>query len=155
MKIALFDWAIEGHHIRYVRRFAEALCKDFDAYKKVRKFMMVTSACLTTLHLLIVFTPFYYFIVEKILGAPQVIVEPARIGLMIMTPWTWSIAYRRFNQGVLIRFGHSKTVGVGTVIRLTANLLVLTTGYLVGNIPGIVVGTSAVIAGVVCEAIYS
>lgn len=131
------------------------LCKDIDAYAKVRKFMMVMSACLTALHLLIAFTPLYYFIVEEILGAPQVIVEPARIGLMIMTPWTWSIAYRRFNQGVLIRFGHSQTVGVGTVIRLSANLIVLITGLILGNIPGIVVGTSAVIAGVLCEAIYS
>jgi hypothetical protein len=86
---------------------------------------------------------------------PKVIVEPARIGLMIMTPWTWAIAYRRFQQGVLIRFGHSRAVGVGSVIRLSADALVLATGYLIGSIPGIVVATAAVAAGVVCEAIYA
>jgi hypothetical protein len=131
-----------------------ALSKDWDSYVTMRRFMMTTSALLTALHILIAFTPLYYVVVEGIIGAPQEIVEPARIGLMIMTPWTWSIAYRRFNQGVLIRFGHSRTVGLGTVVRLSADLIVLAVGYLIGSIPGIVVGTSAVAAGVVSEAIY-
>jgi hypothetical protein len=74
--------------------------------------------------------------------------------LMIMTPWTFSIAYRRFNQGVLIRFDRSKAVGIGTAVRLSVDLIVLVSGYLIGSIPGIVVATSAVAAGVICEAIY-
>jgi len=132
-----------------------ALSKDWDSYQKLRRFMIVSGAVLTAIHILISFTPLYYIVVESIIGVPPEVVEPARIGLMIMTPWTWSIAYRRFNQGVLIRFGRSETVGVGTVIRLSADLLVLVVGYSIGNIPGIVVGTSAVAAGVVAEAIYS
>ena len=132
-----------------------ALCKDYDSYRKLWRFMMISGAGLTVLHILIAFTPLYYVVAEDLIGAPAVIIEPARIGLMIMTPWTWSIAYRRFNQGVLIRFGHSKAVGVGTVIRLTADLIVLLVGYSIGTIPGIIVATSAVAAGVVCEAIYA
>ena len=132
-----------------------AICKDEASYRLVRRFMMTAGASLTALHILVAFTPLYYVIVESIMGAPQEIVEPARIGLMIMTPWTWSIAYRRFNQGILIRFGYSQTVTIGTVIRLTADVLVLAAGYLLGTIPGIVVATSAVAAGVICEAIYS
>lgn len=131
-----------------------ALCRDWDSYLKVRRFMMRTSALLTSLHLLIAFTPFYYVVVEGIIGSPPEIVEPARTGLMIMTPWTWAIAYRRFHQGVLIRFGHSRAVGLGTVLRLCADAIVLAIGYSVGTIPGIVVATSAVIAGVIIEAIY-
>jgi hypothetical protein len=72
-----------------------------------------------------------------------------------MTPWTWSIAYRRFNQGVLIRFGETRQVGVGTIIRLSVDSLVLAGGYLIGTIPGIIVATSAVAAGVVSEALYA
>ena len=132
-----------------------ALSKDEASYQLIRRFMMITSAALTVLHILIAFTPLYYFIAERLLGAPDVIVEPGRIGLMIMTPWTWSIAYRRFNQGVLIRYDHSKKVGVGTVIRLTADLIVLMIGYSIGSIQGIVVATCAVSAGVISEAIYS
>jgi hypothetical protein len=121
-----------------------ALSKDWPSYQKLRRFMMATGAGLTILHLLIAFTPLYYVVVEGILGAPAEIVAPARIGLMIMTPWTWAIAYRRFNQGVLIRFGHSRTVGIGTVVRLTTNASILALGYGLGNVPGIVVGASAV-----------
>ncbi len=131
-----------------------ALSKDQPSYYKLWKFMMITSAILTGAHLLIAITPLYYLITEKIIGAPTEIIEPARIGLVIMLPWTWSIAYRRFNQGMLIRFGHSRTIGIGTGIRLFANLLILTIGYLVHTLPGIVVATSAVAFGVITEAAY-
>lgn len=132
-----------------------ALSKDLASYRLIRRFMLVSGILLTSLHILIAFTPLYYFIAEKILGAPQVIVEPGRIGLMIMTPWTFSIAYRRFNQGILIRNSHSKKVGMGTVVRLTADMLVLMIGYAVGTIEGIIVATCAVSAGVISEAVYS
>ncbi|TEU19441.1 MAG: hypothetical protein E3J21_03830 [Anaerolineales bacterium] len=132
-----------------------ALSKDWDSYLKLRRFMMRAGALLTILHVLIAFTPLYYIVAVGLIGAPTEIIEPARIGLMIMTPWTWSIAYRRFNQGVLIRFGHSRAVGFGTLVRLSADGLVLGLGYLIGNIPGIVVATSAVVTGVVSEAIYA
>ena len=131
-----------------------ALSKDWASYRKIWRFMMVTSAVMTGLHVLMVFTPLYYVVVRGILGVPEVIVEPARVGLMIMTPWTWAIVYRRYHQGVLIRFGHSKAVGAGTVMRLSANGLVLLIGYSLGTVSGIVVATSAVIAGVISEAVY-
>jgi len=131
-----------------------ALSKDWASYRKLYAFMMITSAALTVLHIAVAFTPLYYFVAEGIIGAPQEIIEPAKLGLRIMTPWTWSIAYRRFNQGVLIRFGHPRSVTIGTMIRLAADLIVLAIGYILGNIPGIVVATGAVAAGVICEAIY-
>ncbi|UCD99305.1 MAG: hypothetical protein JSV42_00855 [Chloroflexota bacterium] len=132
-----------------------ALSRDEASYRLIRRFMTVTAIVLTGLHILIAFTPLYYFIAESLLGAPQVILEPGRIGLMIMTPWTWSIAYRRFNQGILIRNNQSKKVGIGTVVRLSADLIVLGIGYSLGTIPGIIVATSAVAAGVISEAVYS
>jgi hypothetical protein len=72
-----------------------------------------------------------------------------------MVPWTWSIAYRRFNQGVLIRFGHSRAVGVGTLIRLGSEALVLAVGYAIGTLPGMAVGASAISIGVMGEALYA
>ena len=130
-----------------------ALSKDWASYQKLRTYMLLSGALLTSLHLLIALTPAYYFVANGMLGAPPEIVEPARLGLIIMTPWTWTIAYRRLNQGVMIRFGHSNIIGVGTGIRLGVDLLVLTVGYLL-KLPGIVVATSAVAAGVTIEAIY-
>ncbi len=131
-----------------------ALSKDWESYKKIRKFMNTTAGFLTALHIIVVFTPLYFFITRQIIGSPEEIIIPARYGLAIMLPWTWSIAYRRFNQGVLIRFGHSIIVGQGTFIRLAADVIVLSAGYLIGSIPGIIVATSAVAAGVISEAIF-
>ena len=91
-----------------------ALSKDWASYLKLRKFMLYAGGLLTALHLFTALTPFYYVIAEGLLDAPPEIIEPARLGLIIMTPWTWSIAYRRLNQGVMIRFGHSNIIGIGT-----------------------------------------
>ncbi|NPV77097.1 MAG: hypothetical protein HPY59_12080 [Anaerolineae bacterium] len=132
-----------------------ALCTDRSSYKKVYRFMLVSSSILTVAHILASFTPLYYFLAEDLIGAPQEIIEPARLGLMIMTPWTFSIAYRRFQQGVMIRFNNSQAVGVGTLVRLAADVVVLAIGYWIGNIPGVVVATIAQAMGVICEAVYA
>jgi hypothetical protein len=131
-----------------------ALSKDWASYAKLRRFMMGTSAGLTALHALVAFTPLYDFVVSRLIGAPAEVVEPARLGLMIMLPWTWAIAYRRFNQGVLIRFGRSRVVGQGTLVRLGANIAVLALGYLIGTIPGAAVAGGTATMGVVAEAVY-
>jgi len=131
-----------------------ALSKDWPSYLLLRKYMTRAGALLTSLHILIAFTPLYYLVVRDIIGAKPEIIEPARAGMIIMIPWAWSIAYRRFNQGVLIRFGRSKSIGVGTVVRLSANIVVLAVGFSLGSLPGIVVGSAAVACGVMSEALY-
>ncbi len=132
-----------------------ALSKDWDSYWRLRRYMMFAGLSLTVLHLLVAFTPLYYVVVRDLIGVPSEILEPARIGLMIMTPWTFSIAYRRFNQGVLIRFGRSQAVGMGTVVRLSTNIGVLIVGFALKTVPGIVVGACAASAGVISEAAYA
>ncbi len=132
-----------------------ALSRDEDSYRKLRRFMLTLGLVLTGAHVLLAFTPLYDFVVRQVVGVPEVLVEPARIGLRILTPWTFSIAYRRFQQGVLIRYGHSSAVGVGTGVRLAAGGMVLLAGYLIGSINGIVVGASAQAAGVISEALYA
>lgn len=131
-----------------------ALSKDWASFARMRRFMMVTSAALTGLHALIAFTPLYDGIARNVLGVPPEIIESGRLGLRLMLPWTWSIAYRRFHQGVLIRFGRSGAVGKGTMVRLCANGVVLLAGYLIGSLPGIAVAASAVATGVFTEAVY-
>jgi len=132
-----------------------ALSKDWDSYRKLYRFMMSVSAVLTVLHIVVAFTPVYDLVARRLLGAPEAIIEPARLGLKIMLPWSWAIAYRRFHQGVLIRFEHSNTVGIGTTIRLSSNLIVLVSGFLIGSLPGIALATLAVIVGVTAEAVYT
>jgi len=131
-----------------------ALSRDIAAYRKIRGFMHATSAVLSLLHILVAFTPLFDLLVVGIMKPPAEVIAPARLGLMIMVPWTWTIAYRRFNQGILIRHGHSLSVGVGTAVRLACNGAVLVLGYALGTFPGVVVATAATIAGVSSEAAF-
>lgn len=130
-----------------------ALSKNQQAYFLIHRFMMRAGALLTLLHALIAFTPLYDLVVVGLLNPPMEVVEPARWGLMVMLPFTWSIAYRRFHQGLLIRHGRSLSVSVGTVIRLLAIFVGIGVGLLF-NAPGIVVGTAGIAAGVLAEAAF-
>lgn len=132
-----------------------ALSTDWEAYRNLRNFMTVSSAILTGLHVVVTFTPLYYFITARIMGAPAEIIEPARWGLMAMVPWTWAIAYRRFQQGAMIRFGHSNAIVTGTGIRLATDMIVILIGLRIGILPGVVVGAGAQALGVTAEAVYS
>ena len=130
------------------------LSKDWASYVKIRKFMRIAGLILTIVQFVVAFTPVYNLVVQGILGAPAEIVEPGRLGLMFMLPWSWSIAYRRFNQGVLIRFGHSRDIGAGTMVRLGSEIIALAIGFFATAMPGAAVGAAAVGIGVLAEAIF-
>lgn len=131
-----------------------ALCRDQDSYRRLFRFMMGSGAGLTVLHAGVAFTPVFDWIVRGWIQAPESIIEPSRLGLRLMTPWTWAIAHRRFHQGVLIRVGHSRDVGWGTSVRLCSVAAVLAAGYGFGRLPGIAVATLAVSTGVLAEAAF-
>lgn len=131
-----------------------ALCTHWRTYLQVRRFMMAAGAALTLVHAAIAFTPLYEVVARDIMGAPEAILEPGRVGLRIMLPWTWAIAYRRFQQGVLIRNDEGREVTLGTAVRLVTNAGMLGFGAFVMEWPGIVVGASAIAAGVTAEALW-
>jgi len=132
-----------------------ALSRDLASYHKLRRFAHASGAILTLVHALIAFTPIYDYVAGTLLDVPEQVIEPARLGLQIMTPWTWAIAARRFQQGVLIRFERSHLVGLGTLVRLIANLFVCGLGLWYGKLPGAVVGAAGIVAGVMCEAAFA
>lgn len=132
-----------------------ALSRNWDSYALIRRFMTRSSLVLTAVHALVAFTPLFDLVVGDLLHAPEAVREPARVGMQIMTPWTAAIAFRRFQQGVLIRFGHARAVGFGTLTRLGANALVLGIGAAAGGAPGYVLGPLAVVCGVLAEATFA
>ncbi|MCR9248001.1 MAG: hypothetical protein NXI31_23465 [bacterium] len=132
-----------------------ALAKDRHAHALIRSFTHVAGAILTVIHGLVAFTGVFDWLALDVIGVPQEIVEPGRVGMQIMLPWTWAIAYRRFQQGVLIRCERSRLVAKGTLIRLIANVAVLSVGLAIGTWPAIVVGCTGVACGVVAEAVWA
>tara|TARA_B100001250_G_C19807876_1_gene794256 strand:+ start:639 stop:1901 length:1263 start_codon:yes stop_codon:yes gene_type:complete len=136
------------------------LTRDLSSYSKLWKFTILSGGSLSALHLLVALTPMFDLIAGNLLGVEGDILETSRLGMIIMTPWTLAIAHRRFNQGILIRFGQSKAVGWGTLVRLAADAIVLFTCFgLASTIEstslGIIAATAAVSAGVIAEAAYA
>lgn len=132
-----------------------ALCGDPDSYRKVRRFMLWSSGLLTALHAAIAFTPLYELVARGLIGAPEEVLEPGRLGLRIMLPWTAAIAYRRFQQGVLIRFERSRLIAWGTLVRIATLVSFLAVGRALAFAPGVAVGSLAVAAGVTAEAVFA
>ncbi len=131
-----------------------ALCTNWGNYMLVRNFIFCLGGILTALHVAVAFGPLYGMVVQGILEAPSVIVEPGRLGLQIMTPWTMSIAIRRFYQGIVIRAGQTRLIGIGTFLRLCISGTVLMLGFWWSQYSGIVVATAGVASGVIAEAAF-
>jgi len=134
---------------------ATALVRDRASYARLHRFMVLASVVLTALHVAIAFTPLFEVVVGEVMDAPAELLEPARIGLQIMTPWTAAIAYRRMQQGVLIRAGSSRVIGVGTVVRLGTAVATMLGLALLTDATGIVVGSSGIAVGVTAEALFA
>jgi len=131
-----------------------ALGRDLASYRFMHRFMMIAGAALTAVHAAFAFTPLFDLVMVPLLGPPEVVVEPARLGLQVTLPWTWAIAYRRFHQGLLIRFGRSIHVSIGTVVRLLVMTATVVTAALAGA-PGIMAAGLAISSGVLAEAVYA
>lgn len=131
-----------------------ALSRDYASYKIGQRLMNWMGIGITLLFGLVAFTPVFDLIVKYLIGAPQEIVEPARISLMVGLPWAYAVGYRRFHQGVLIRFNRSRDVTLGTLSRFFADALVLLAGYLTAALPGAVLATLMMVIGVNTDALY-
>lgn len=129
------------------------LVRDRASYLRLRRFTHRAGLTLTSLHLLLVATPLFDLVVGRAMAVPPDVMEPARIGLAFALPWSWAIAWRRFNQGILIRFGHSRAVGLGTAVRLSTNVTVLTVGWWI-EAPGAPLGACALASGALVEAVW-
>jgi hypothetical protein len=137
---------------------ATALARDRDSWRLIRRAMHLAGVGLTVLHVLVAFTPLFDVLAAPVLGVPEESLEPARLGLRVMTPWTWAIAYRRTHQGLLIRLKRARPVVVGTLLRLLGNAAVYLAGWLAlrgGGAPsGMLVGAGAIAVGVSLEAVF-
>ncbi len=134
---------------------ATALVRDDQSFRVVRRFTIHWAIALTVVSVAVAFTPLFDLIVYRWLHTPAEIGRWVRPGMQIMTLWTAAIAWRRFLQGALIQFGYTRVVAWGTAVRLLASGgaaigLALWSGW-----PGVAIGATALMAGVIAEAAYA
>jgi len=132
------------------------LATSWGTYAAVMRYGHTLSLALTVLHGLIAFTPLYDLVAIDLLGSKPEVLEPGRLGLQIMLPWTFMIGYRRAQQGTLIRFERSGVVSQGTALRLaTSGAVLFGLPYLIPGIRGIVLAAIGTASGVTAEALFA
>ncbi|MGB0387044.1 MAG: hypothetical protein ACPGWR_19690 [Ardenticatenaceae bacterium] len=130
-----------------------ALTTHQQAYRRLLHFTHILTFTFTALHVLLAVTPLYPYILREWVGAPVEIIETSHMAFLLMTPWTPGIAYRRFWQGVMIRYGHPQRVTLVVVARLIATITVLLVGFGLGRWAGAYVAAVALSVGVSVAAV--
>jgi len=132
-----------------------ALVKDYQSFKQLRKFNYILSAILTASMVVFVLPPIFYFVTEDLIGLPREVSYLTHLAVMILIPWPGAIGYRRFYQGILIRNNLTRLVAYGTMIRLISMTITAFFLYKFTDVPGVVVGASALSTAVIFEAVAS
>jgi hypothetical protein len=132
-----------------------ALSRDRASFLLIRRFTIQWMIGLTLVAFLVAFTPLFDLVVRDLLAVPEPVAVWVRPGLRIMVLWSAAIAWRRFLQGIMIRFNQTRKVAWGTAVRLTASAGTVLLLASVSGWPGVVIGSTALMAGVVSEAIYA
>jgi len=99
-------------------------------------------------------TPLYGWLVRDLMDIPPAVAEVARTPLIIMVIWSLPIAWRRFLQGVLIRYDRTPVVTMATAVRLVALVVALVIGGRLMPERMLVVGAVAMQVAVFLEAIF-
>ena len=132
-----------------------ALVGGAQSYRVVRRFMLAANVVATAAAALVAWSPLFDVLVTGWMGIPAAIAAAARPGMRIMTFWAALIGWRRFYQGLMIRWGQTRWVGYGTFLRLIS-----TTGIAVGlafasSLPGVHIAAIGLLAGVAVEAVFA
>ena len=132
-----------------------ALVKDKISFAKLRTFAFTVGGIMTLIMLLITIPDIFYFLSISIIKLPEKVAHLAHTALQLLLPWPGSIAYRRFYQGIMIKHNATRKVAYGTLVRVAAMSGTALFIYLNFDVDGVVIGSSALSMGVLCEAIAS
>jgi hypothetical protein len=130
-----------------------ALVRDRRSYRRLRNFSFAMNVGVTLLIVAVLVPPVFDALTLRLLALPPAVAAVARAAVLMLLPWPAAIGFRRFYHGVLISSGKTRLVAYGTVIRFAAMATTGATLYSVGGLAGAPVGTAALSAGVLCEAI--
>ncbi len=131
------------------------LSKNHHDFALLSRFVWYLVLTVAVGHAIFVLTPFYWVVTRGIMGVPLEVAQHARLGLGLMILWAPSIAWRRYRQGLLIRFHHTRMVGFGTLVRVSSVTLINLTLYLYSNLSGVQIVGIALVSSVCAEALFA
>ena len=134
---------------------SNALVSSRQSFLALRRFTYLLNAGVTMVLVIGVIPPVFAFLTGRLIGLPPEVARLAHIATALLIPWPAAIGYRRFYQGILVRYHMTRRVAYGTVIRLTSMSMTAAALALTTRLPGAAIGAIALSAGVVAEAAAS
>ncbi len=122
--------------------------------KSVTAFCLWLNLWVTLAHAVIILSPLYDVISTRVLNLEGAVSHAARPALIVMTPWSALIGWRRFRQGILIRAGETRIIGFGTALRvcvLSGTSFALAFGF---REAGVTAMAGALVAAVLAECVF-
>jgi hypothetical protein len=130
------------------------LTRDRDSFATITRFAGWLILLVTAVHALVAATPLYDVVVGPLLNLPPPVAEAVRGPLLVMIPWSGLIGWRRYLQGLLIRQGRTRAVGMGTGLRVATMAGVGFTLLALGMRNGLMIAAIALVSSVAAEAGY-
>ena len=131
---------------------SNALAPTARSRRALWRFTLLVGGGLSALLLLLTLPFVFAMLGGTLLGIPSQLQQTVRIVLTLMILWPFTIAWRRYFQGLLIHAGHSQAVAQASIARLVIVALVLWIGFTF-KVSGALLAGTALMAGVVLEAL--
>ena len=129
-----------------------ALATNRESFLKLRRFTHFLNALITIVMLVGLLPPVFGFIANDLIGLPRPVADLTYSASWLFLPWPAAIGFRRFYQGILIRYHLTRRVAYGTLVRLSTMAGSAVILFLLG-VKGARTGAAALSIGVLCEAV--
>jgi len=132
-----------------------ALVRNEYSFYKLRNFVYSVNLLITLFIIILIISPIFYFLTIELMNLPPEVAVLTHKAVILLIPWPAAIGYRRFYQGIMISGNATRRVAYGTIIRMSSMFFVAVMLISFLKLDGVVVGASALSAGVVMEALAS
>lgn len=131
------------------------LAKNHQHYTVLTRFTQGLIMWVTAAHAVIALTPLYDIVMFDVLHAPANVAEQGRLPFTIMIPWSGFIGWRRYLQGILIRYDMTRMVGIGTAVRVCTVAVVGISLFSFSSMKGAAIAATSLVCSVAAEAIFA
>jgi Na+-driven multidrug efflux pump len=130
-----------------------ALSKSLPAFRAIRRFYIIAGLGVTAVGVGAFYTPFCQVLLCRLMNIPPPIAAATVPALRVLAFWSFPIGWRRVYQGILIRDGRTRIIGVATVVRLLVLSAIMLFVQPSGLLPGATLGALAMVVAVVLESL--
>jgi len=131
-----------------------ALARGRKAWQTLSRFTLLTMVWVTFAHGFVALPPVFRFVTGTIMGLDPAVADAVWLPFALMVPWSAMVGWRRSRQGLMIREGETRLIGIGTLIRVTTVCAVGALLMKTTTLGGITIAGIALLASVTAEAIF-